>query len=253
MEKIKVRNLTKTFELSKKQAKLENTKIRKKVAVKNLSFTVNKGEIYGLLGPNGAGKTTVLRCIVGLINPTKGDIFLNNMSVKNDKRKTKENIAFLTSELKLEQNFTPNYLFNFFAKLRDMDHKKRRQRKDYLFNKFDIENFKEVKISSLSSGMKQKVSIAISLMHDPDYIIFDEPTNGLDVMTAKIVTDYLLEMKNQGKGILVSTHIMSLAERIADRVGIIMDGELKASGTIKELIKKNKVNNLEELFFNFAK
>ena len=128
-----------------------------------------------------------------------------------------------------------------------VDNKTREERKEKLFKRFGIDKFKEVKIGDLSTGMKQKVSIVISLVHDPDFIIFDEPTNGLDVITAKVVTDYLIELKNEGKSILLSTHIFSLVEKICDRVGIIINGKMIVSDKIN-ILTNNK--NLEEAFFD---
>ncbi|MCK5732529.1 MAG: ABC transporter ATP-binding protein, partial [Tenericutes bacterium] len=181
MEKtIIVDNISKTFSLSKKQQKIERTNSKKKVAVNGLSFSALKGEIYGLLGPNGAGKTTVLRCISTLIKPDEGDIHINGYSVVNEEEKVRSSIGFLTSELKLEDFFTPNYLYDFFSKLHGIDEEFAKKRKDRLFKKFGIDKFKEVKIGQLSTGMRQKVQIVISIVHDPEIIIFDEPTNGLD-------------------------------------------------------------------------
>jgi sodium transport system ATP-binding protein len=246
---VRVENISKTFVLSKKQMKIDNTKNKHKVAVNDLSFTAFSGEIYGLLGPNGAGKTTTLRCISTLIKPDKGDIFIDNHSVVNEPHIVRSKIGFLTSELKLEDFFTPNYLFDFFAKLHNIPVEKSRARKEDLFKKFGIDDFKEVKVAELSSGMRQKVQIVISIVHDPDIIIFDEPTNGLDVLTAKVVTDFLLELRNQGKTIIVSTHIFSLVEKICDRVGIILDGKLKLADTVENLLKEN---SLEDTFFNLV-
>jgi sodium transport system ATP-binding protein len=244
---IRVEDISKTFVLSKKQMKINNTLNRYKVAVDGLSFLAYPGEIYGLLGPNGAGKTTTLRCISTLIKPDKGDIFINGHSVIKEEDIVRTKIGFLTSELKLEDFFTPNYLFDFFAKLHNIDIDLAEKRKKELFEKFGINDFKEVKVSELSTGMRQKVQIVISIIHDPDIIIFDEPTNGLDIITAKVVTDFLLELRNKGKTIIVSTHIFSLVEKICDRVGIILDGKLKMTASVKEIVK---VNNLEDVFFS---
>ena len=244
---MRAENLIKTFRLSAKQRKREKTQEKTKVAVNGLSFTVKKGEIYGLLGPNGAGKTTTLRILSTLIKPDSGDAFINGYSVTKSAEKVRENIGFLTSELKPDEFFTPSYLFDFFADLHGMSEQKRNERKTMLFERFGINRFSETKIAELSTGMKQKVSIAISLVHDPDFIIFDEPTNGLDVLTAKTVTDFLSEMKNSGKTILLSTHIFSLVEKICDRVGIIIDGKMAEEGEVKTLTE-NK--NLEEVFFD---
>lgn len=248
MEKVlEVINLRKTFKLSKKQQKIERLNSSIRVAVNNLSFTANKGEIFGLLGPNGAGKTTTLRIISTLIKADGGDVLVNGKSVLRDAYEVRSQIGFLTSELKLEGFFTPNYLFDFFSKLYGVEESVRDERKKKLFEKFGIDKFAEVKVNDLSTGMKQKLSIAVSLVHNPSVIVFDEPTNGLDVITAKTVTDYLLELKNEGKTIIISTHIFSLVEKLCDRVGVIIDGEMVLEGDIKE-VTKNK--DLESVFFD---
>lgn len=239
--------LKKTFSLSRKQQKLEKTNSKTKVAVDNLSFSAYKGEIFGLLGPNGAGKTTTLRMIASLIRPDQGDVVVDGFSVVKDPQKVRERIGFLTSELKLEDFFTPNYLFDFFSELYGIDPTIRNERKQKLFSRFGIEKFAEVKVANLSTGMKQKVSLAISLVHDPDIIIFDEPTNGLDVLTAKTVTDYLLELRNMGKSIILSTHIFSLVEKVCDRVGVVIDGRMAACNTLEQ-IRNGK--SLEDRFFD---
>lgn len=246
-EILKVNDVSKTFRLSKKQQKIERTKETKKVAVRNLSFSAYRGEIYGLLGPNGAGKTTTLRMISTLIRPDEGDIEVMGHSVKKDPDLVRKQIGFLTSELKLEDFFTPNYLYDYYASLHGVDPQESAERKRRVFKRFGIDRFAEVKVGDLSTGMKQKASIAISLVHDPDVIIFDEPTNGLDVLTAKTVTDFLLELKNQGKTVIVSTHIFSLIEKICDRVGIIMKGTMIREDTLERLTEGR---NLEEVFFD---
>ena len=245
-----IEHLYKTFTLSKKQQKLEGGNVRKKIAVNDLSFTARRGEIFGLLGPNGAGKTTTLRMISTLIRPDKGDIFVDGVSAVSQPEEVRAKVGFLTSELKLEDFFTPNYLFNFFSDLHGIEPGIRDERKKRLFEKFGIDKFAEVKVANLSTGMKQKVSLVISIVHDPEFIIFDEPTNGLDVLTARTVTDFLLELKAEGKTILVSTHIFSLIEKICDRVGIIMDGQMILCDTLKNLTEEM---SLEDRFFYLYK
>lgn len=243
---LEVENLTKKFKISSKQQKIQKSKEKIKVAVDNLSFKAYEGEIYGLLGPNGAGKTTTLRVISTLINSDEGDALVNGVSVKNNPNKVREQIGFLTSELKLEDFFTPSYLFDFFSDLHNVEKDKREERKKALFEKFGIDKFAEVKIGDLSTGMKQKISLVISIVHDPSFIIFDEPTNGLDVITAKVVTDFLLELKGLGKTIILSTHIFTLVEKLCDRVGIIINGKMILSDTIKDITKDK---SLEDVFF----
>ena len=244
---MRAENLKKTFQLSAKQRKTQKTAERTKTAVDELSFTVKKGEIYGLLGPNGAGKTTTLRMLATLIKPDSGDAFVNGRSVTKEADKVRNEIGFLTSELKPDEFFTPSYLFDFYSELHGMSEARRNERKALLFSRFGVDQFAETKIADLSTGMKQKVSIAISLVHDPDFIIFDEPTNGLDVLTAKTVTDFLLEQKERGKTVLLSTHIFSLVEKICDRAGIIIDGKMAKEGSVKELTAEK---SLEDAVFD---
>ena len=246
-EILQVQGLRKTFKLSSKQQKLEKTKEKVRVAVDNLSFTAYEGEIFGLLGPNGAGKTTTLRMLATLIRPDSGDALLNGISVVTEPDKVRASIGFLTSELKLEEFFTPNYLFDFFSDLHKVPVPIRNERKKVLFEKFGIDRFAEVKVANLSTGMKQKVSLVISIVHNPDIIIFDEPTNGLDVLTARVVTDFLQELKNEGKTIIVSTHIFNLIEKLCDRVGIIIQGKMILCDSLENVCAGK---SLEDRFFD---
>ena len=241
-----VNNLRKTFKLTAKQRKISKTDDLYKVAVDGLSFKAYKGEIYGLLGPNGAGKTTTLRIISTLIKADSGNVLVDNIDIAKNPDMVRQRIGFLTSELKLEDFFTPNYLYDYFSALHKIEKDVSDQRKNYLFKKFGIDNFKEVKIGDLSTGMKQKVSLVISIVHNPEIIIFDEPTNGLDVITAKSVTDFLIELKKEGKTIILSTHIFSLVEKLCDRVGIIFDGKMVKDDSLTNLTKEK---TLEDVFF----
>ena len=255
-EILKVNGLSKTFTLSRKQQKIEQGEAgvasgkRIKVAVDNLTFDAYRGEIFGLLGPNGAGKTTTLRMLSTLIKPDSGDAVLDGCSIVGDPEGVRSKIGFLTSELKLEDFFTPNYLFDFFSQLHHVDPVTTAQRKARMFERFGIDKFAEVKVANLSTGMKQKLSLVISLVHEPEVIIFDEPTNGLDVLTARTVTDYLQELKGEGKTIILSTHIFSLVERLCDRVGIIIDGRMTNCGTLDEVCNGM---TLEDRFFEIYK
>ena len=157
-EILKVENIRKTFKLSAKQKRINKTNETVKVAVDGLSFSAVRGEIYGLLGPNGAGKTTTLRIISSLIKADQGNVLVDGASVVKEPEKVRGKIGFLTSELKLEDFFTPNYLFDFFSDLHRIPKDIANERKERLFKKFGVEGFKEVKIADLSTGMKQKIS-----------------------------------------------------------------------------------------------
>ena len=248
-EILQVEGLCKTFRLSAKQQKLEKTHDKVRTAVDHLNFTANEGEIFGLLGPNGAGKTTTLRMLATLIKPDSGDAIIDGSSIVKAPDQVRSKIGFLTSELKLEDFFTPNYLFDFFSHLHQVPDETIQSRKEQLFTRFGISPFAEVKVANLSTGMKQKVSLAISIVHNPDIIIFDEPTNGLDVLTAKVVTDFLLELKKQGKTVIVSTHIFSLIEKICDRVGIIIQGKMILCDSLTQVCAGK---SLEDRFFEIC-
>ena len=237
-EILRVSNVRKTFKLSSKQQKINKTKEKIKVAVDGVSFTSNRGEIFGLLGPNGAGKTTTLRMIATLIKPDEGEIEVSGMSVKNNPTAVRERIGFMTSELKLEDWFTPNYLFNYFCELRGMDKATTEARKDKLFTKFGIDKFAEVKVADLSTGMKQKVSLVISIAHDPEFVIFDEPTNGLDPQTSKQIRKIILDKKNSGCTVFLTTHNMEEAYELCDTVALLNEGVIAECGNPQEICRK---------------
>lgn len=241
---VNVKDLKKEFKISKRQRKIQQC--RTNIALNGLSFEVNKGEIYALLGTNGAGKTTTLRILSTLLKPDDGKCYIDGVNVAEEPDKIRSKVGFLTSELKLDGFFTPNYLYDFFSDLYGVKSELRIMRKKELFNTLGIDKFAEVKVSNLSTGMKQRVAIAISLVHDPDIIIYDEPTNGLDIVSSKMVIDYLKELKTNGKTIIISTHIFEVVEKVADRVGIVINGKLEYEDSISR-IKKEK--SLEDVFF----
>lgn len=246
MNELNIQHLCKEFDLNSKQQKSRRTDSKVLKAVDDVSFSPRPGEIYGLLGPNGAGKTTTLRMIATILTPTSGSISFNGKDIYQNVNDYRRKIGFLTSELKLDAFFTPDYTFQYMSRLYGVDEETITKRKALLFGKMGIEEFKDVKIKNLSTGMKQKVSLAISLANDPDVIIFDEPTNGLDIIAAKAVEDYLLDLKSEGKIIIISTHIFSLVEKLADRVGILIDGHMQLEGSLKEITKET---SLENVFF----
>lgn len=250
---IEVKNFTKVYDLSRKQMTEQKASSRKKTAVDNISLTARSGEIFGLLGPNGAGKTTTLRTIATLLRPTEGQIMVNGFDVKKDGAKVRSSIGFLTNELKMETHFTPVYTMNFFGRLHGMEADRIRARMTELFDYFGITPFKDQKIAELSTGMTQKLSIAVSLVHDPQVVIFDEPTNGLDIITARAVTEYLVKLKAEGKLVVVSTHIMAVAEKLCDHIAIIISGCKVADGTVDGIMRDVGTESLEEAFFALYK
>lgn len=247
---IQINNLTKVYKLSAKKMQELKTKSTKKVAVDGISLTAEEGRIYGLLGPNGAGKTTTLRCVATLLKPTAGDIRVCGFDTVKEDIAVRDSIAFLTNEIKLDPNFSADYMFKFFGRLHGMSEERIAARQEELFSVFGINAFKDKKIAELSTGMKQKAAIAVTLVHDPKVVIFDEPTSGLDIITARSVTDYLKKLRDDGKTVIVSTHIMSEAEKLCDKVGVIIGGKKVCEGSIPEILEKTGTADLEDAFFN---
>lgn len=241
-----VTHLSKHFTLSSAQRKKRKSEDKILKAVDDISFDLYPGEIFGLLGPNGAGKTTTLRILATLLKMSGGSVLIEGFNLNKDSEEIRKRIGFLTSELKLDNFFTPDYTFDFFASIYGLDEERRKNRKEFLFQKFGIDEYRYKKIGELSSGMKQKVSLAISLLHDPSFIIYDEPTNGLDIIASKAVEDYLLELKEEGKTIIISTHIMSIIDKLADRIAIMLDGKIAYLGDAKDVKDEG---GLENLFF----
>lgn len=222
---------------------------KNKETIKGVSFEVKDGMIFGLLGPNGAGKTTLMQMISTLLSPTSGSITIDGLTAKDNLLEIHKRIGYLTTEVRLDPMSTPDKLWDFFGELYDIPQAQSLARKEELFGKLGIMPFKDKRINELSTGMKQKASIAISLIHNPPVIIFDEPTNGLDILTSKQVTDYLIELKNEGHSIILSTHIFSVAESLCDEIAILVDGRIVAQGDVASLIEQSGAKNFEEAFF----
>lgn len=248
MEVLRVENLVKSFRISKAQQKKQDLPNDKKVAVNNICFETRSGEIFGILGPNGAGKTTTMRMLATLLKPDTGDVFYNDISVVKSPELVRSKFAFLTTDLKLDMKSTASLMFDFFAELYHIPKDIAKKRKEELFESFGITAFADTRISKLSQGMRQKVSLVISVIHNPEFIIFDEPTNGLDIIAAKDVRDFILQMKEEGKCVIISTHLFDLVERVCDRAAMIIDGKIVVNDTLENL-KQGK--SLEDAFYEF--
>jgi sodium transport system ATP-binding protein len=240
---IEVSSLVKEFSQKKEKTR----------AVSDVSFRVEPGKIYGLLGPNGAGKTTTLRCIATLLKPTSGSMVVNGHDVTTEPRAVRDIIGFLTGDMKLSGNLSPRELLVFFGDLNHLDREKTEERIEWLSRYLDMTEFLDRPVAKLSTGMTQKATIAVSLIHDPDVIMFDEPTSGLDILAAKTVVDFLNDSKERGRTVMLSTHIMAEAEKLCDTIGILLNGELVTEGSKEELIDRHGKKNLEEVFFHLAK
>ena len=238
---IEIKNLKKTFRKNKVEA------------VKDVSLTINDGEIFALLGPNGAGKTTTMRMLSTLLMPTAGEIYYDGKRLSMEDIDVRRRIAFLTNEIRLDGQFTPDELAQYYGGLYEMKQETIEKNRDKLFDYFGITEFRGRRYDTFSTGMKQKTSLAICLLHDPDTIIFDEPTNGLDILTQHLIESYLLKLKGEGRCIILSTHILDLVSRMADRVGIIVDGRSVFCGTVRELPESQGVSTVEEAFIKLYK
>ena len=213
-------------------------------ALDGVSLGVPRGTVYGLLGPNGAGKTTLIRIINCITAPDSGEVRLNGKSIRPEDVR---HIGYLPEERGLYKKMKVGDQALYLARLRGMSKADALRALKHWFEKFGIDKYAFTKVGDLSTGMKQKLSLVISIVQDPDIIIFDEPTNGLDVLTARVVTDFLLELKERGKTIVLSTHIFSLAEKICDRVCVIIDGKVARVDTIAALTAGQ---SLEDAFFD---
>ena len=218
-------------------------------ACKDINITLEKGESLGIVGESGSGKTTLVRMIMKMLPITEGEIYVDGHEVRKEPEKVREKIGFLTGDIKLDPQFSPDYMFDFFGKIHGVKPEKLKERKEELFTYFGIKDFAHKKMKELSTGMGQKAAIAVSLVHDPDIVIFDEPTNGLDVVTARSVTDYLKRLKEEGKLVIISTHIMSEAEKLCDRIGVIIDGRKVMEGHLEDILRETQTEDLEDAFF----
>src|ERR1700676_3761140 len=217
-------------------------------AVGKGGFRSDPGRIYGLLGANGAGKTTTLRMLATILEPTDGTAVICGYDVVEDPEKVRANVGFLSTATALYPRLTAQELVEYFGRLNGLDEATLKSRLDVIFNRLDMNSFRDRRCDKLSTGMKQKTSIARTLIHDPPVMIFDEPTLGLDIMTARTITAFIRECRDRGKTVIFSTHIISEVEKLCDVIGIIHDGKLLTEGTLTELREKYGEQDLEEIF-----
>jgi len=219
-------------------------------AARSISFECHAGEIFGLLGPNGAGKTTTLRMLATILTPTSGRASIAGYDVGSQPGAVRENIGFLATETGLYDRFTARETLRFFGRINDMDEAEIRSRSDEIFDTLGMTTLADRRVGTFSTGEKQKLSLARSILHDPPVLILDEPTFGLDVMSARTVVRTIDLFRQQGRTILLSTHIMRIAEKLCDRIGILYRGELQAIGSVDELRSRFGGEDLEEAFFS---
>lgn len=245
---IRVHQLVKDFELSKQQRKELSTPTKTVRAVNDISFECKPGRVYSLLGPNGAGKTTTLRMLSTIFKPSSGTIEIADINAIEKPLEAKRKIGFLTGNTGLYARLTADELIDYFAELYAVPKTVAEERKEKLFELFDMNDFRSKRIGKLSTGMTQKVSICRTMIHDPQVIVFDEPTSGLDVIAAENIIRLIHDCKEQGKTIIFSSHIMSEVDLLCDDLGIIHKGKMIYSGTMNQFREEMQAPNLTAEF-----
>ena len=220
------------------------------VALAGISFEAKPGQIYGLLGPNGAGKTTALRILSTVLRPTSGTASVGGYDVVTQPAMVRQRIGFMSANTAVYDRMTAWEMVEYFGRLHGIPNGQLTQRMEYLFERLQMNDIRDLLGAKMSTGMKQKVSVARAVVHDPPVLIFDEATVGLDVLVARALLSTVAELRDQGKCILLSTHIMREAEKLCDRIAIIHRGAILAEGTLQELRDEHHEHDLEELFFH---
>ena len=236
---IEATNLTKVFRDRKRE------EIR---AVAGINFRCQAGQIYGLLGANGAGKTTTLRLLATILQPTAGTARVAGFDIRQQPEKVRANVGFLSTATALYGRLTARETVEYFGRLNGLRADPLRRRIEELFALLEINEFADRRCDKLSTGMKQKVSIARTLVHDPPVMILDEPTLGLDVMAARTIAGFIRDCRSRGKTVIFSSHVMSEVQKLCDQIGIIHNGRLLAEGTLSELRQRTGEVDLEEIF-----
>lgn len=237
---IHVRRLTKTYHDQ------DGSETR---AVNQISFDAMPGRVFGLLGPNGAGKTTTLRILGTVLKPTSGSAIVNGFDVLANPEQVRRQIGFVSVNTAVYDRMTAWETVYLFGRLNQMEDRFLREQIDRLFDRLKMGPMRDTLCSRMSTGMKQKVSIARALIHDPPVLVFDEATSGLDVLAARELYRTVEELKARGKCIVYSSHIMSEIERLCDTVSIMLDGRIVTSGSSAELLERFGQKNLEETFY----
>ncbi len=242
-EMIHVRRLTKSY---------ADAESRQRPAVDGISFDAMPGRVFGLLGPNGAGKTTTLRILGTVLKPTSGTAIVNGFNVVDHPEHVRRQMGYVSVNTAIYDRMTAWEMVYFFGRLNQIDDGLLRQQIDWLFERLQMTAMRDTLGSRMSTGMKQKVSIARALIHDPPVLVFDEATSGLDVLAARELFRTVEDMKSRGKCIVYSSHIMSEVERLCDRVAIMLGGRVVAQGTVPELLETWGQRNLEDVFYAIA-
>lgn len=219
-------------------------------AVDGVGFEVGSGEIVGLLGPNGAGKTTTLRMLAGILEPTSGRVLVNGLDLREHALEAKQRIGFLSGDTQLYQRLTPREVLRYFGRLYRIPADRLGSRIAALVEELEMGDFANRPCRTLSSGQKQRANIARAFLHEPDVMILDEPTSALDVVSGQFIVEAIRRKRDAGHAVLFSTHIMSEAERLCDRILFIHDGHVTDSGRVEELLTRSGCDNLTDAFLS---
>ncbi len=239
---IKIENLTKVYKLSGR---------KKVIGLLDFNLEIKEGEIFGLLGPNGSGKTTLFKIILGLISPTKGKVEILGKDAADVG--VKKEIGFLPENPYYYEYLTGPELLDFYGDIFDLPENVKKKRSDELLSTVGLEKVKHMALGNYSKGMLERIGLACALLNDPKLLILDEPTTGLDPIGGRESRDLLMKLKSEGKTILLSSHFLSEAEKICDRIGILHQGELLVVGELKKLLQEEKAETFEDLFIKIVK
>lgn len=221
-------------------------------AVDGVSFVAEEGKIFGLLGVNGAGKTTVLRMLSTIIKPTQGKASVNGADIVGQATTVRESIGFISTSTALYQRLTGREMLTYFGRLNSLSPSRLKERMEFVIETLRLQDYIDRSCDKLSTGQKQRVSIARAILHDPPVLFLDEPTAGLDVVTSQTIMEFIEATRTTGKTVLFSTHIMTEAERLCDKIGVIHQGKIHAEGTVSEILAKGEATTLERAFLNLV-
>ena len=238
---IQVDNISKTF---------HDPKRGQVHAVNNISLTCRPGEIYGLLGPNGAGKTTLMRMMATILAPTSGSATVNGYDVVLQPAHVRASIGYLSGSTALYDRMTPREMVNYFGSLYGLSKVETSRRVERIFAALEITDYADGRCDKLSTGQRQRVSIARTIIHEPPVLIFDEPTNGLDILASRSIIDFIRLCRDEGRTVIFSTHILSEVESLCDRIGVVAHGKLVTEGTMDDLRRQTGHTTLHDVFLS---
>jgi sodium transport system ATP-binding protein len=247
---IDVRNVTKTFTLSRQQKREMGSGFTGNSvdALSNVSFACRPGRVFGLLGPNGAGKTTALRLIATTLQPTSGTVSVQGFDTVREAERVRASLGFLTGSTQLYDRLTANELVRYYADLHDVSRSEFEERRAEIFTALDMNSYADRRIGKLSTGMKQKISIARTMIHDPEVLVLDEATSGLDVIASRSIVELIRRARDRGKTVLFSTHRMGEVDQMCDDLALIHRGRILFDGTYDAFKREMQAPSFEDEF-----